>query len=267
MIHFAHANGFPSECYQSLFDALRLESIEISYIPIIGHDQAFPICDNWSYLVDEVIHSVLKQSRQQPIVGVGHSLGGVLTLLAAAKQPELFSHVIVLDTPVFGFSKSMMIRLIKALGLIHWVTPSRKSGKRKSVWGNLEEAKSYLLTKSLYQSFDPICLDDYLKYALNQREDGQYQLRFEREKESLIFKTVPHAVYRSVKKLSVPISLIYSESSHIITAYELRNMQRKLGIDTYACSGSHLFPLEAPKHTAKLISKIIHKQSANQEKA
>ena len=78
---------------------------------------------------------------------------------------------------------------------------------------------------------------------------------------------MPPAVYRSVKKLSVPISLIYSESSHIITAYELKNMQRKLGIDTYACSGSHLFPLEDPKHTAKLISNIINKQSTYQEKA
>jgi pimeloyl-ACP methyl ester carboxylesterase len=255
MIHFAHANGFPSDCYHMMFNELRV-AYDVNYVSMVGHSDDYPISENWSHLVDELIESVMYH-RQSPVVGVGHSLGGVLTLLAASKRPDLFKQVILLDAPVFGFSKSMTIRLIKGLGLIHLATPSKRSAKRKAIWNNLEEAKAYFLKKPLYQSFHPECLEDYLQHALIQRADKKYQLRFCREKESLIFKTVPHSVYRNIKKLSVPVSLIYSESSHIITAYELRNMKKKFGVITYACKGSHLFPLEHPKQTAALIQNAI----------
>ncbi len=259
MIHFAHANGFPGECYQQLYKSLRLTDT-VSFIPMIGHNTDYPITDNWSYLIDEIIDSVVTQSNEA-VVGVGHSLGGVLTLLASFKRPALFKQVILLDEPLFGFTKSTAIRLIKSLRLIHLVTPSKRSKKRKAIWPSKAEAKAYLLSKPLYQSFHSKCMDDYLDFALIERADKQFQLRFCREKESLIFETVPHTMHRLAKKTFIPVSLIYSESSHIITKHDLRKMKKGYGFSTMVCQGSHLFPLEYPGETAQHIQQLIHQSS------
>ena len=42
IIHFAHANGVPSQVYQKLFDALK-DDYDIIYVPLIGPDKRYPL--------------------------------------------------------------------------------------------------------------------------------------------------------------------------------------------------------------------------------
>src|SRR5437870_13259241 len=100
LLHFAHGNGFPSPCYRQLLEGLE-GRYDCSYIDRIGHNPQFPVTENWPFLIDEVIDSVNRQAGQ-PVIAVGHSLGGVLSLLAAIKEPTLFKAVIMLDSPLLG---------------------------------------------------------------------------------------------------------------------------------------------------------------------
>lgn len=86
-VFFAHANGFPSATYGKLFTVLAPE-YQVQHLDQHGHDPRFPVNDNWSNLVDELIHHL--ESAQQPVWGVGHSLGGVLHYHAALQRPELY---------------------------------------------------------------------------------------------------------------------------------------------------------------------------------
>jgi len=54
-IFFAHANGFPSATYGKLFAALAPD-FQVRHLEQHGHDPRFPVNDNWSNLVDELIH-------------------------------------------------------------------------------------------------------------------------------------------------------------------------------------------------------------------
>lgn len=85
LIHFAHGNGLPSPCYRQLLSALE-SRYDCCYIDKIGHNAKFPVTENWHFLVDEVLNSV-RQQATQPVIAVGHSLGGVLSLLAAIEEP------------------------------------------------------------------------------------------------------------------------------------------------------------------------------------
>ncbi|WP_426741489.1 alpha/beta fold hydrolase, partial [Pseudomonas aeruginosa] len=76
----------------------------------IGHDPDYLVGENWYNLVTEIIASIKRQAGQ-PVIAVGHSLGGVLSLLAAIEQPQLFKAVIMLDSPLIGAFKSSMVRL------------------------------------------------------------------------------------------------------------------------------------------------------------
>jgi surfactin synthase thioesterase subunit len=76
MIFFAHANGFPAKTYTKLFSLLE-DEFEIGFIEKIGHNPKFPVTDNWDCLKNELREEIEKR-YSQPIIGIGHSLGGIL---------------------------------------------------------------------------------------------------------------------------------------------------------------------------------------------
>ena len=83
-IFFAHANGFPARTYTKLFSFLE-DEFEIGFIEKFGHDPNFPVTDGWTFLKDEIKNAIQKQNSA-PVIGIGHSLGGILHLLAAARN-------------------------------------------------------------------------------------------------------------------------------------------------------------------------------------
>ncbi|NQT72889.1 MAG: alpha/beta hydrolase [Chloroflexi bacterium] len=85
VLHFAHANGFPSGTYGKLLRILENE-YDVIAIEKFGHDPRYPVDENWSNLVKELINFI-ESNSSEPIIGVGHSMGGVLTFLAAYQRP------------------------------------------------------------------------------------------------------------------------------------------------------------------------------------
>ena len=254
-IHFAHGNGFPSPCYKQLFDGLG-NNFSISYIDMLGHNPNYPITENWQFLVDELIENITR-NHQQPVIGMGHSLGGVLTLLASFKRPDCFQSIVLFDAPMFGVRKSSLIKLIKTFGLIDQVTPASRIEKRLDKWESRESLKQYLTTKKLYKNFDPLCIEDYIDNALYQDENGHYCLRYDKKREGQIYRTVPHNMPKQYCQQNLPVILIYGESSDIIGKLDLRVMKAKYRFKTYACKGGHMFPFEQPRLAADLISQAL----------
>lgn len=97
-LHFTHANGIPSATYRKFLDCFQ-QDYEVKAIPFIGMNPQYPITRDWPYLVDEVIADIEQQFPQQQVIGLGHSFGGLVTLMAAYRRPELFSKLIIMDPP------------------------------------------------------------------------------------------------------------------------------------------------------------------------
>ncbi|WP_419418798.1 alpha/beta fold hydrolase [Legionella sp. D16C41] len=253
-IFFAHGNGFPSACYRQLLLALE-ESYICKYIDKIGHNPRFPVTDNWEYLVDELIAGIQKECSH-PVIGVGHSLGGVLTLLAAIKMPSLFKSVIMIDSPLLSRFKSTIIGFAKLLGLIDKITPAFRAKKRQSFWQNKEELISYLRSRPLFKTFSDACLQDYIDFGFKKTEKG-YRLYFKRFIEYLIFRTIPHDLPRYEGLLTVPTALIYGNKSNVIDRLDVRYMQKKYNIHCYKMKGTHMLPMEHPDAVARQIFIIL----------
>ncbi len=254
VIHFAHGNGFPSSCYAQLLQRLQPE-FEIGCIEKIGHDREFPITDNWHYLIDEVIESIRAQASK-PVIALGHSLGGVLSLLAAIKCPALFQFVIVLDSPFMGRLKSQVVRFSKAIGMIDRLTPAHRTRLRQQHWSSRAEAYAYLKSRVLFKSFSEACLNDYIDFGLLQDEKG-YTLRFDRNIEYQIYRTIPHTLPDHEGQLKTPTALIYGERSTVIDRTDLRYMKQSHGIQCIKMKGTHMFPMEHPDLTAEVVRQTI----------
>ena len=254
VLHFAHGNGFPSPCYRQMLELLK-PRFDCYYIDRVGHSVEFPVTDNWHHLVDEVILSI-KNQTSEPVVAVGHSLGGVLSLLAAIEQPALFSAVVLLDSPLIGRLKSNVVRFSKALGMIDRVTPAFQTRRRREHWQSREEVLSYLKSRALFKTFTDACLNDYIDYGMQRGEKG-YSLRFDPEVEYQIYRTIPHILYKYEGKLQVPSGLIYGNKSTVVDRLDLRYMKNQYGIVNFETSGTHMFPMEHPQASADLIMSVV----------
>lgn len=233
------------------------KQFDYCYIDRVGHSSQFPVSENWHYLVHEVMESIKSQSAQ-PVVAVGHSLGGVLSLLAAIEQSSLFRAVIILDAPLLGHFKSSIVRFSKALGMIDRLTPALKTRERREHWENREQIITYLKSRKLFKTFTDACLNDYIKYGMNKHDQG-YSLRFDPKIEYQIYRTIPHILHKYVGKLHVPTALIYGNKSNVVDRLDIRYMKKHYGVLSYETKGTHMFPMEYPEETATLILDIADK--------
>ncbi|HEX5840911.1 MAG TPA: alpha/beta hydrolase [Pseudomonas sp.] len=254
-VFFAHANGFPSATYGKLFAALGPD-YQVQHLEQHGHDPRFPVNDNWSNLVDELLHH-LEQSPQ-PVWGVGHSLGGVLHYHAALKRPELYRGVVMLDSPVLTLADQLVIRAAKRFGFIDRITPAGRTLGRREEFRDLSEARGYFAAKSLFRRFDPECLEAYVQHGL-QPAGGNLRLRFDPATEISIYRSVPHTSPGRPQQLKVPLAMVRGRHSRVVLPHHTHLVRRVPRGEYLTLPGGHMFPLERPQDTAELLKKLFQR--------
>lgn len=249
-LQFAHANSFPAASYRVFLTRLA-ERFDVRFVPKFGHDPRYPVTESWPHLVEQLIDAVAR--GPVPVIGVGHSLGGYLSLLAAVRRPELFRAVILLDAPLIGTFHGHALALVKQLGLLERFSPGAGALGRRSEWPTVEAALTHFGSKRVFARFDPRSLEDYVRHATEATEHG-VRLAFRPEVEHRIYGTLPHRVGRAAKSLRVPGGLIVGRQSDIVRRFGLAPSRRILRVVT--TPGGHLFPLEHPEAAAEAVMEM-----------
>jgi pimeloyl-ACP methyl ester carboxylesterase len=244
-LHFAHANGFPGACYRKLFSCLAAD-FDVGYLPASGHDPRFPVTDGWPLLVEELIASIVGRGSG-PVLGVGHSLGGYLTFLAALRRPELFRAIVLLEAPILGTLQGSALQLVKRIGLIDRVTPAASTKNRRREWPSLDAALEHFRRKRLFRDFDADCLRDYVHYGTRPSPRG-VELVFDPRIEYRIYRAFPHDLASLHRRLTVPGGFIGGRESTVLAQAGLAATRRRL--HTQLIDGGHLFPFERPLQTS-----------------
>jgi pimeloyl-ACP methyl ester carboxylesterase len=228
-------------------------AFEIGYVERIGHDPRYPVTDGWPHLVDQLIDTVASR-YQRPVIGVGHSLGGYITALAAALRPELFDAVILLDAPILAPFQGSAVQLTKRIGLIDRVTPASATRYRRREWASREEAMAHFRRRPLFRNFAPQCLKDYASYGLVPSGCG-VGLWFDPGIEYQIYRTIPHNIAGGIKRFAVPGGFIGGRDSDLLRRVGLGYTRRLFRLSLLA--GGHLFPFEIPHAAALAISRMV----------
>lgn len=247
ILHFSHANGFPAACYRKMFSHLERD-FEIGFVNTIGHDPRFPVTDGWPHLVEELIERL--KAYRQPVLGVGHSLGGYLTVLAAIARPELFRAIIVLDSPIIGAWAGRAFGLVKRFGLVDRVTPAGSTRDRRSHWKSADEAFRHFRHRKTFRNFDPDCLRDYVTLGMVPAAHG-VRLAFDPKIETRIYRTIPHGLVHELPRLETPRGFICGRDSREMKRAGSAATRRFFRVVRIA--GGHLFPFERPEAAAHAI--------------
>jgi pimeloyl-ACP methyl ester carboxylesterase len=254
LLHFSHGNSFPAGTYRQFLGGLR-DDFDVRAVDMHGHDPAFPVSDGWPALVGELI---LRLERYgQPAVLVGHSLGGLLSLMAGRERPDLVRCVVMLDSPVVAGWRAWMWRLLKLRGWGDRVSPARLSERRRNVWPDAEAAHRHFVAKPIFAAWASGVLDDYIEHGLIPHAQGM-QLRFRRDVETAIYRSLPHHMGEVVRApYPVPVGFIGGTGSVELKQAGLAATRRLVGRNFVEIEGGHLFPLESPQLAARLTLEMI----------
>ncbi|MFP5392999.1 MAG: alpha/beta fold hydrolase [Gammaproteobacteria bacterium] len=255
IIHFSHGNSFPAGTYRQYLDLLG-DDFDVRAVDMYGHDPEFPVTDGWTTLAAQLIAQV--EGYGAPAILVGHSLGGILSVMAARHRPELARCVVMLDSPVVAGWRAAFWRMVKWQGWASRISPARLSRRRRTTWPDRAAAFAHFSSKPVFAALAPGVLDDYLDCGLEPAPDGGVQLRFSREIESEIYNALPHHLGDYTQaRYPVPVGFIAGTRSNELRQAGLGATRRLVGERLVEIEGSHLFPLESPARTAQLTRAMI----------
>jgi len=265
-VHFAHANSYPAGTYRHFFEYLGRD-FDVQALDMHGHNPRYPVEDGWAKLVEELIAELETRYHKEPVILVGHSLGGMLSLMVAAQRPDLVRCLVMLDSPVVAGWRANFWRLFKKTRLADRYSPARFSVKRRNVWPSEKEAMRHFASKEVFGAWAPGVLQDYLENGLEAHPEG-VQLRFRREIETAIYRSLPHHIGQLVKgEFPVPVAYVAGDNSVENRQAGLEHTRNLVGRNFRMMRGSHLFPMEMPRHAAELTRDLIIQMLGKQPQA
>lgn len=260
LIVFSHANSFAASTYGVLFRNLRARGFTVQAVDKFGHESAYPVSNNWPGLVQQ-LHDFAARAVDkagEPAFFVGHSLGGFLSFMCAARHPQLARGVLLLDSPLLGGWKAHALRAAKRTQVVGSISPGAVSRKRKNRWASREEALEHFRHKKAFAKWDPQVLADYVWHGTHD-EDGQRVLSFDRDIETAIYNTLPDNMDALLKRhpLRCPAAFIGGLHSQEIKQVGMAMTTKVTQGRICMLDGSHLFPMEKPVATAAAIEAAL----------
>jgi len=264
LVLFFHGNSFPASTYSIMLNELRRRGMQVQALEKIGHNPVFPVSSNWPHLVEEV-HAFAKplmDAHQGPVVLVGHSLGGMLSLMLSAQYPQLAHAVVMVDAPAVAGWQANLLRLSQKLSIARKFSPGAVSHKRRNQWTSLDEVRQHFAGKKNFANWHAQVLEDYITYGTQEvTVAGQVrrELSFSREIETLIYNTVPHNLEALIKRhpLKCPVSLVAARHSREMKMAGIEFTKRITKGRITTIDGTHLVPMENPLATAAAVEAAI----------
>jgi pimeloyl-ACP methyl ester carboxylesterase len=256
-IVFSHGNSFPAGSYTLLLDAWRDAGYRVHAVDKYGHDPLYPVSNHWPRLRDQLVHFAQSVS-DGPVFLVGHSLGGFLSLLAAARQPDLAGGVVLLDSPLVGGLVGQAIQFAKATGLGARFSPGHISARRRQQWASPDAALAHFAAKPAFARWHPQMLSDYIAHGIvpsTQDDLPGHTLAFRREVETQIYNTLPHDIPRFLRRhpLRCPVAFVGGTQSVEVKRVGLKVTEQVTQGRISWIEGTHLYPFEHPEKTVAAV--------------
>ena len=261
-LHFLHANGYPPDCYKPLFELLKTEYRVFGMLlrPLWKDAEPGSIRD-WHPFSDDLLR-FLSDHGTGPTIGIGHSIGAVVTLRAALRDPGKFKALVLIDPVLFVPSFMLRWHIVRVLGLGERLHPLIQGAKkRRRTFDNLETVFRGYRTRSIFRYMSDDNLRIFIEGITQPNADGGYELIYSPEWEAQIYRTGMHDfdILRELPNLEVPTLFLRGTETDTFledAAKLVKQKQPKVRVEALEKS-THILPLERPKEVFEIMQSFL----------
>jgi len=257
LLLLAHATGFCKEMWRPVVDDLRRQGVTATALAWDGrgHGQAprleMPV-SWWTFAEDlvEIIRRLEADGRlPDTVVGVGHSMGGTVLVLAETLRPGTFSGLALVEPVLIPppFVRN------PGLGL------AQGAARRRPWFSSRQELVETYLSKPLFRHWHPDVFRAYIDHGFREAPEGGLTLRCEREVEAEVFTTGAECgAFSHLSELEAPTRLVITGHSGDL-APALAELPEAFpnATTTYMKDQNHLVPMERPDLVAEEIKALL----------
>ena len=252
-LHFLHANGYPPACYKLLIETLarHYRAFGMLLRPLWPHSDPQAIRD-WRPLSDD-LGRYLAKVQSAPVIGMGHSIGAVVTLRAAMQEPGLFRALVLIDPVLLPVKQILQLRILRAVGLARRMNARVEAAlRRRRRFDDLEQLFAGYRRRDIFRFFSDEQLRALVQGITQPCTDGGYELAYSPDWEARIYQTGiwnDLDLWKGLRGLNVPTLILRGEETDTFWETTGRAVQARnpaIRVVTVP-QATHLVPMERPE--------------------
>ena len=238
VMQLAIANGFPPQTYQPLMDHFTDGYRVVSLPPraLWGDEPPGRLMDgdDWRSIAADMLWAMDAHDLRD-VVAIGHSFGGVATLIALQQQPERFRAVVLLDPTILPQTVCEMFQTLRNDGTVESFPMVQGALNRRSQFDSADAAFGHYRQKSLFAGWPDATLRLYAEHGTRPSAYGGVELELVAGVGSALLQ---HLLHRHLGSVA-------ADNRHLPHADYQRRRQRHLpqrdgGHDAEYCGGRNL---------------------------
>lgn len=262
-IVFAHATGFNAYTYRTLLAPLG-DRYQVWALDARGHGLTTLPAGTFGYTSwrrhrDDMI-AVLEKHCTQPVTLAGHSMGATVSLLAAAKRPDLVASLaliepVILPAAAYAFAELPLGPLVQRM-----TSPlARGAAKRRDRFEDRETAVRAFTGRGVFKAFPPEVIADYVTDGLKDDRRGGLQLSCAPKFEAATYCAQRHDPWAALRAASCPLVMLRAEKMSTISPaamHRVAALKPQARVATVE-GASHMLPMERPDRFRAAIESAV----------
>ncbi|MBP7133509.1 MAG: alpha/beta hydrolase [Aquabacterium sp.] len=263
LIHFLHGNGLCGRTYEPMLQHLS-HDFDLWLCDIQGHGDS----DHggrfvgWNRNAELAVEAFKTQGHalfaNVPHLGLGHSLGGILTGMTMGMHQRLFHRTVLLDPVLFSPAMMLGATLATLTGVARLSPMARSARNRRHHWPSRDEAFEQLRHRGVYKTWTAEALHAFVRHALKDAPDGGVELKCQPSREAEVFASAPERLWTLLGRIQAPTLVLHATHTFPFVAEGAARLQSvNPHVQTQQVNGTHCFMQEQPANTAALIKSFL----------
>lgn len=207
----------------------------------------------WMILAEDLAR-FCKELHAGRIIPVGHSIGGAVASLAEACFGPLAERMLLIE-PIF-----LPEEFYSMHPTVRQHPMASKAIRRGNYWKDAAEARSYFLSRELFQSWDDEILDLYIEHALVSEDHGLKLACSPRQEAALFMGDTRDNPWPLLKNVKCPVLVVEGGRSELKLLVDSGKAANRFPHGSYHCveDAGHLIPMENPRETLRIIREFLN---------
>jgi len=241
---FLHANGFNGRAYRTILAPLA-ERYRLLTLDLRGHGRTRAHTEpegrtSWLDLGDDVLAFLQALDLTNVVMG-GHSMGGTLSLFAAANEPSRVKALGLFDPVILARSLGVAVAPQES-GLV------AGAGRRRRSFASRAEAVENYRGRGAFANWSEAMLVDYVEDGFRDLDDGTVTLSCTPEWEVSNYRSQAHDAWAAFDMSRCPIRILRAEiasTCNVDERIDALTADGRISIETVPGT-THFLPMERP---------------------